>query len=177
MLTWSGLNWSSDGRGLLLLCCLDLLLLLLLLGTKASEDGVTLAGSTAALARFLLLGGKLLFLLLFLGFSLLLFLLLLGLGLFFLLIFLDFLLLNFGGFLWESSSYDRSLELVKGRLVGFVLGNGRSDFLGFGGLGLDLCNPVISISSVLSLENVLVAMLSEMECLCAIKGDLGDIGL
>ena len=179
VLTWGGLNWSDDSGGLILLCCLNLLLLLLiLLATKSSKDGVTLAGSTAALARLLLLlSGNLLFLLLFLGLGFLFLLLLLGLSLLFLLLFLNFLLLDFGGFLWEGSSYDRGLKLVEGGLVGFMLGDGWSGFLCLSRLGLDLCNPVISIGSVLSLENVLVAMLSEVECLCSIKSNLGDISL
>jgi len=58
-----------------------------------------------------------------------------------------------------------------------MLSDGRGDFLCFSRLGLDLCKPVISIGGVLSLEDVLVAVLSEVECLCAIKSDLGDISL
>ena len=150
-------------------------LLLLLLAEEVAKDGSALAAGRAALGLLLL--GSLLLLLLGLLRSRL------GNG-------------GLGGgssLLGGGSSLDSGglsssdslllllgrsrLQALKSLLVGLGLGDGGSKLLGLGNLGLDLGNPVVTLSSARSLEGVLLALGAEVELLGAVGGRLRGIGL
>jgi hypothetical protein len=150
--------------------------LLLLLAEEAAEDRRALTAGRAALGLLLL--GLLLLLSLLLG----LFLSRLGSG-----------RLGRGGSLLSSGSglsgsrlgrrgllllLDRSgLQALESLLVGLRLGDGSSELFGLSNLGLQLGNPVVTLSGAGSLEGVLVALGSEVELVGAINGRLRGIGL
>lgn len=154
-------------------------LLLLLLAEEAAEDGSALTAGGATLG-FLLL--DLLVLLLFLD------LLLGGLdgsG-------LNRSLGNGGGGLLSGGSrgnlsgglsslfllLDRGrLEALNGLLVGLRFGDSGGKLLGLGNLGLQLGNPVVTVSGSGGLEGVLVALGREVELVGAIDNGLSSLGL
>lgn len=167
------------GLGFFLLLFLLILLLflsLLLLAEERSEKGSALARARAALGILLLVlfsrsssssssGGLFL-----LG---LLVIFLLGFALLSLLL---SLLLVLGG-LSGGSSNNRLGQLLKLSLVTLAGGDGLLLSLGLGGLGLKGGDPAVALSSVGSLERVLVAVQLEEELIGALLGNIGDVGL
>lgn len=163
---------------LLFLLILLLFLSLLLLAEERSEKGSALARARAALGILLLVlfsrsssssssssGGLFL-----LG---LLVIFLLGFALLSLLL---SLLLVLGG-LSGGSSNNRLGQLLKLSLVTLAGGDGLLLSLGLGGLGLKGGDPAVALSSVGSLERVLVAVQLEEELIGALLGNIGDVGL
>lgn len=68
------------------------------------------------------------------------------------------------------------LEALEGVLVSLRLGDGGGNLLGLGNLGLDLSNPVVTLSDVSGLEGVLVALGGQVE-LVAVNLGLSGVGL
>lgn len=147
------LSGSLSGSGLLRLG--EILL------AKAEERG-TLAAGGAALGRLLGLRLLLSSLALLLGGVLSLGLLSLGL-----------LLGSLSGLLLLRSG----LQALKGVLVGLGLGDRGGELLGLGDLGLDLSNPVVTLSGVGGLESVLAALSSQVELVGAVNLGLAGISL